>query len=131
MKTIQSEDQNEDLRNVLERIVQNLQNSHAYDGNLSVERVFPPPRIPMETPAGYPHLVIQEEKQTKILGLIPYNSMKMIVGVKEGFYDIEEKGRKDMFVLLGLKSPEAIVKKHLEEYAKRNQVTEIVFKTCT
>jgi hypothetical protein len=131
MKTIQSEAQNEDLRNVLERIVQDIQNSHAYDGNLSIERVLPPPRIPTETPAGYPHLMIQEEKKIKLLGLIPYNSMKMIVGVKEGFYDIEEKGRKDMFVFLGPKSPETIVKKHLEEYARRNQVTEIVFKTCT
>jgi hypothetical protein len=131
MKTIQSEAQNEDLRNVLERIVRDIQNSHAYDGNLSVERVLPPPRIPMETPAGYPHLIVQEKKKIKLLGLIPYNSMKMIVGVKEGFYDIEEKGRKDMFVFLGPKSPETIVKKHLEDYARRNQVTEIVFKTCT
>jgi hypothetical protein len=131
MKTIQSEAQNEDLRNVLKGIVQDLQNSHAYDGNLSVERVFPPPGMPTETPAGYPHLMVQEEKRTKLLGLIPHNSKKMIVGVKEGFYDIEEKGRKDMFVLLGPKSPETIVKKRLEDYARRNQVTEVVFKTCT
>ena len=130
MKTIQSEAQNEYLRKVLEGIVQDLQNSHASDGNLSVERVFPPPGMPIETPAGYPHLIIQEEKRTKLLGLIPYNSKKMIVGVKEGFYDIEEKGRKDMFVLLGPNSPETIVKKHLGDYARRNQVTEIVFKTC-
>jgi hypothetical protein len=131
MKTFQSDAQNEDLRNVLERIVQDLRNSDIYYGHLSVERVLPPPGIPTETPAGYPHLMIQEEKQTKLLGLIPYNSQKMIVGVKEGFYDIEEKVRKDMFVFLAPKSPEAIVKKHLEEYARRNQVTEIVYKTCT
>lgn len=129
MKTIQSEAQNEDLRNVLEGIVQDLQNSHTYAGNLSVERALPPPGIPIETPAGYPHLMVQEEKRTTLLGLIRYTSKEMIVGVKEGFYDIEEKGRKDMFVLLGPKCPETIVKKRLEDYAKRNQVTEIVFKT--
>jgi hypothetical protein len=129
MKTFQNEAQNEDLRNILENIVQELQNFRTYKGNLSVERVFPPPGIPLETPAGYPHITIQEEKQTNILGLVRYTSKDMIVGVKEGFYDIEEKGRKDMFVLLGPKCPETIVKKHLEEYAKKNQVTEIVFKT--
>jgi hypothetical protein len=131
MKTIQSEAQNEDLRSVLERIVQDLQNSHAYDGNLSVERAFPPPGIPTETPADYPHIMVQEEKRTSLLGLIRYTSKEMIVSVKEGFYDIEEKSRKDMFVLLGPQSPETIIKKHLEDYARRNQVTEIVFKTFT
>jgi hypothetical protein len=128
MKTIQSEAQNEDLKNVLEGIVQELRDSKIYDGNLSVERVFPPPGIPEETPAGYPHLAIYEEKQEKLLGLIPYNTKKMLVGVKEGFYDIEEKGMKEMFVLLGPSSPEAVVKKHLGEYTLRNQVTRVVFK---
>jgi hypothetical protein len=128
MKTIQSQDQREELRSVLEKIVQELKNSHLYEGKLSVERALPPPGTPKDTPAGWPHLTVQEEKQKKFLGLIPYNKKKIIFIVKEGFYDIEDKGRKDMFVLLRYKSCEAIAKKHLEEYGKKNQVTEIVYK---
>jgi hypothetical protein len=129
MKTIQSQDQREGLRSVLEKIVQDLKNSRLYKGKLSVERAFPPPRTPTDTPTGYPHLIVQEEKQKKFLGLIPCDKKEIIFIVKEGFYDIEDRGRKDMFVLLISKSAETIVKKHLEEYGKKNQVTEIVYKT--
>jgi hypothetical protein len=34
-----------------------------------------------------------------------------------------------MLVLLQSKNAETIVKKHLEEYGKKNQVTEIIYKT--
>jgi len=129
MRTIQSQDQKEDLRSVLEKIVQDLENSRLYEGKLSVERALPPAGTPTDTPAGYPHLMVQEKKQKKFLGLIPRDKKKIIFIVKEGFYDIEDRGRKDMFVLLRHKSCEAIVKKHLEEYGKKNQVTEIVYKT--
>jgi hypothetical protein len=129
MKAIQSQDQREELRSVLEKIVQELENSRLYEGKLSVERALPPSGTPTDTPAGYPHLMVQEKKQKKFLGLIPYDKKKIIFIVKEGFYDIEDKGRKNMFVLLRYKSCEAIVKKHLEEYGKKNQVTEIVYKT--
>ena len=129
MKTIQSQDQSEELRSVLEKIVQELENSRLYEGKLSVERVLPPPGTSTNTPAGWPHLMVQEENQKKFLGLIPYDKKEVIFIVKEGFYDIEDKGRKDMFVLLKSKSSETIVKKHLEEYGKKNQVTEIVYKT--
>jgi hypothetical protein len=129
MKTIQSQDQREELRSALEKIVQDLENSHLYKGKLSVERVLPPPGTPTDTPAGYPHLMVQEEKQKKFLGLIPYDKKEILFIVKEGFYDIEDKGRKDMLVLLKSKSSETIIKKHLEEYGKKNQVTEIIYKT--
>jgi hypothetical protein len=129
MKTIQSQDQREELKSVLEKIVQELENSHLYEGKLSVERALPPAGTPTDTPAGYPHLVVQEENRKKFLGLIPYDKKKVIFIVKEGFYDIEDKGRKDMLVLLRYKSSKMIVKKHLEEYGKKNQVTEIVYKT--
>jgi len=129
MKTIQSQDQREELRSVLEKIVQELEKSRLYEGKLSVERVLPLLGAPTDTPAGYPHLIVQERKQKKFLGLIPYDKKEILFIVKEGFYDIEDKGRKDMLVLLRSKSSETIVKKHLEEYGKKNQVTEIVYKT--
>ena len=129
MKAIQSQDQSEELRSVIEKIVQELENSHLYNGKLSVERDTPPPGTPTDTPAGYPHLLVQEEKQKKFLGLIPYVKKEILFIVKEGFYDIEDKGRKDIFVLLKSKSSKMIVQKHLEEYGKKNQVTEIVYKT--
>ena len=128
MKTIQSQNQREELRNVLEKIVQELESSYLYKGKLFIERMFPPPETPINTPAGYPHLIVQEQKQHKFLGLIPYNRKEIILIVKEGFYDAEDKGRKDMFVRVISKSSETIVKKHLEEYGKKNQVTEIVYK---
>jgi hypothetical protein len=129
MKTIQSQDQREELRSALEKIVQDLENSHLYKGKLSVERVLPPPGTPTDTPAGYPHLIVQERKQKKFLGLIPYDKKEILFIVKEGFYDIEDKGRKDMLVLLKSKSSRMIIKKHFEEYGKKNQVTEIIYKT--
>jgi len=129
MKTIQTQEQREGLRSVLEKIVQDLENSRIYEGKLSVERAIPPPGTPTDTPAGYPHLMVQEQKQKKLLGLIPYNKKEILFIVKEGFYDIEDKGRKDIFVLLRSKRSETIVKKHLEEYGKKNQVTQIVYKT--
>jgi hypothetical protein len=129
MKTIQSQDQREEIRSALEKIVQELEKSRLYEGKLSVERVLPPPGTPTDTPAGYPHLIVQERKQKKFLGLIPYDKKEILFIVKEGFYDIEDKGRKDMLVLLKSKSSETIIKKHLEEYGKKNQVTEIIYKT--
>ena len=129
MKTVQSQDQREELRGVVERIVQALEKSRLCGGKLSVGRVLPPPGAATNTPGGYPHLMVQEERQRKFLGLIPYNKKEVILIVKEGFYDMEDRGRKNMFVLLRSKSWETIVKKHLEEYGKKNQVTEIVYKT--
>jgi len=127
MKTIQSQEQSEELRSVIEKIVQELESSHLYNGKLSIERDVPPSGTPKDTPAGYPHLLVQEEKQKKFLGLIPYDKKEILFIVKEGFYDIEDKGRKDIFVLLKSKSTKMIVQKHLEDYAKKNQVTEIVY----
>jgi hypothetical protein len=90
---------------------------------------FLPPSTPTNTPSGYPHLLVQEQKQKKFLGIIPYNKKEVIFIVKEGFYNMEGKDRKDMFVRLLSKFSETTVKKHLEEYGKKNQVTEIVYKT--
>jgi len=129
MKTIQTQEQREDLRSVLEKIVQDLENCRLYEGKISVERAIPPAGTPTDTPAGYPHLMVQEQKQKKLLGLIPYHKKETLFIVKEGFYDIEDKGRKDMFILLRHKNCEATVKKHLEEYGKNNHVTEIIYKS--
>jgi exonuclease VII small subunit len=43
MKTIQSQEQREEIRKVLEKIVQELENSRLYEGKISVERVLPAP----------------------------------------------------------------------------------------
>ena len=129
MKTIQSQDQSEELRGVVEKIVQELESRHLYDGKLSVERVIPPPGTPTDTPAGYPHLLVKQEQAKKFLGLIPYEKKEILFIVKEGFYDIEDKARKDVFILFRHKNCEAIVKKHLEEYGKKSQVTEIIYKS--
>ncbi len=129
MKTIQSEAQNEDLRKVMERIVRDLEDSHTYSGKLSVERVLPPASASSNTPAGYPHLAVEQQEHTKLLGLIPRDKKTTILMVKEGFFDLEEKGRKDMFVVLKSPNCAAIAKKYLQEYATRNHVTEILYKS--
>ena len=128
METIQSQEQSEELKKVVEKITAELGKCGLFKGNLSVERVVPSPTAPKNTPAGYPHLTIQEEKQKMFLGLVPYNQKKLILIVKEGFYDIEEQGRKYMFVFIRSKSSETIVRKHLDEYGKNNQVTGITYK---
>ncbi len=128
MKTIQSENQSRELRSVVEKIVDDLKNSRLYAGRLSIEKVLPPPQTPTNTPAGFPHLAIQEQKQKKLLGLIPYNTMETILIVKEGFYNVEDKGRKDIFIRVLSKNADAIIKKHLLEYGNKNQVTEIIYK---
>ena len=129
MKTIQSQPQNEDLRSVLGRIIRELEDSHTYKGKLSIERVVPLPDASPDTPAGYPHLTVEEQGSTKLLGLIPHNYKKTILMVKEGFYDAEEKGRKDMFVFLNSKACEAVARKCLDEYGTRNQATKINYKS--
>jgi hypothetical protein len=113
----------------VERIVRDLEDSHTYNGKLSVERVLPPPNASPNTPAGYPHLTVEQQEHTKLLGLIPRDKKTTILIVKEGFYDVEEKGRKDMFVFLKSQSCAVIAKRHLEEYGTRNQVTEIVYRS--
>lgn len=128
MKTIQNENQREEIRKVVEKIAKDLEISHLYTGTLSVQRVLPPPGMPEITPAAFPHLTIQEQKRQKLLGLIPYNKNEIILIVKEGFYDIEDKGRKNIFVRVLSKSGEEIIKKHLQEYANKNQVSEIIYK---
>jgi len=127
MGIIRVQPQNEDLTGVVKRIVQDLDDSHAYEGELFVTRVLPSRGFSATTPAGNPCLVIHEEKQVRLFGLIPYNRKKVILRVREGFYDIENKGSKDMFVRLKCKSCETIARKHLEEYGRKNQVTEIVY----
>jgi hypothetical protein len=129
MKTIQSQEQQEALRVVLEKVVQELESTRVCEGKLAIERILPPPETPTSTPAGYPHLLVQEKQQKKFLGLVPYHKKRILFIVKEGFYDPEDKGRKDMFVLLNSKIGEAIVRRHLEEYGKKNQVTEIIYRT--
>ncbi|MEN6309345.1 MAG: hypothetical protein ABFD91_16485 [Anaerohalosphaeraceae bacterium] len=128
MKTIQSQNQSEELRKVVETIVQEIKSSDMYEGTLSIERILPPAGTPDNTPAGYPHLAVQNEIQKKFLGLIPYKK-KMLCVVKEGFYDIHENGKKEILVLLRSKKAEPIIKKHLEEYGKKNQVTDVIYKT--
>jgi hypothetical protein len=128
MKTIQSQAQQEELKKVVEQIVKDLESSHLFTGKLSIVRVPPPAGAPTNTPAGYPHLMVQEEIQKKCLGLIPCKKRQTILSVKEGFYDMEDKGKKDMFVLLSSKNAEVIVKKHLDEYGRKNQVSEIIYK---
>lgn len=129
MKTIQNESQNKDLRTVVERIVQDLENSHTYKGKLVIERVEPPPNASPDTPAGYPHLTVEEQRRTRLLGLIPHDQKTTILMVKEGFYDVDDTGRKDMFVVLKSKSCEIVAKRHLEEYGARNRVTAVVYKS--
>jgi hypothetical protein len=128
MKTFQNVNQHEELRSVLEKIVEEMKNSHLYEGEYSIERILPPPETPKNTPAGYPHLIIQTKKESKILGLIPHNTKKTILIVKEGLYDVEDNGRKDMFIRICSKNAETIIKKHLKEYGTKNQITEIIDK---
>ncbi len=129
MKTIQNQAQNEDLRTTVERIIQDLENSHTYKGKLIIERVEPPPNASTNTPAGYPHLTVEEQKRTKLLRLIPHGQKTTVLMVKEGFYDVEDTGRKDMFVVLKSKSCEVVARRHLEEYGAQNRVTAIVYKS--
>ncbi len=129
MKTIQNPFYNEELKTVVEKIVQDIEHYRIYDGKLSIERMVPPAGTSTNSPAGFPHLAIYIEKQKKLFGLIPHKKKMMLCVIKEGFYDTQENGRKDVLVLLQSKDVEAIIKKHLEEYGKRNQATDIICKT--
>jgi hypothetical protein len=128
MKTIQSQEQSEELKKVVEKIVKDIKMFSLCKGNVSMERALPPAGTPTTTPAGYPHLSVYTEEQRSVLGLIPYKKKLTICIIKEGFYDIQETGKKDMLVLLRSKNAETVIKSHLEEYGKKNQVTEIIYK---
>jgi hypothetical protein len=128
MKTIQNQEQNMELKKAVERIVKDIKMFSLCRGNVSIERELPPDGTPAATPAGYPHLTVYMEEQRSIIGLIPYKKKTIICVIKEGFYDIQETGKKDMLVLLRYKDAQTVIKSHLEEYGKKNQVTEIVYK---
>ncbi|MCE5185895.1 MAG: hypothetical protein LLF76_07200 [Planctomycetaceae bacterium] len=127
MKTIQT--QSAELKLTVEKIAQEIQLLHVDQRKISVERILPPAGTPTATPAGFPHWAVYAEKEQKFLGLIPYKKKTMICVVKEGFYDLQDSGRKDVLVLLKSNAAEPIIKKHLAEYAQQNQVTEVVYKT--
>jgi hypothetical protein len=128
MKTIQSQDQNSELRRVLEATIDDLVESKIFIGSFSIERILPPVGTPNDMPAGYPHLMVLVEIHTKVLGLFPLKYSKPLLVVKEGFYDPEETGEKKMFVIIRTKKTIPILKKHLDEFGKRYQVTEIVYR---
>jgi hypothetical protein len=127
MRTIHYQLQSEDLKLAVKRIVQDLEDSHAYQGKLLITRVLCSRRSSTSAPAGDPHLIVEEEKSAKLLGLIPYRRKKTILIIKEGFYDVKDTGSKDMFVVLRWGSCETVARKHLEEYGKRHQVTQVVY----
>jgi hypothetical protein len=128
MKSIQSQDQNSELRKALETIVRDLEESKIFTGKFSIERILPPVGAPTDKPAGYPHLMVLVEIHTKVLGLFPLKYSKPLFVVKEGFYDPEETGEKKMFVIIRAKKTTPILKKHLDEFGERYQVTEIVYR---
>jgi hypothetical protein len=128
MKTIQSQEQNSELRKALETIIHDLVESKIFTGNISIERILPPVGFSTDTPAGYPHLMVLVDIHTKVLGLFPLKYTKPLFVVKEGFYDPEETGEKKMFVIIRAKKTTPILKKHLDEFGKRYQVTEIVYR---
>ncbi len=127
MKTIRLPLPSEDLGHVVRRTVQELENSHTYAGEVIVTRVLPPWGSSTNTPGGHPHLIVAEQRCAKFLGLIPYRRKKTILVVKEGFYDVEDMGNRDMFVVLRCGSCKTIARKHLEEYGRRHHVTHVVY----
>ena len=92
MKVIQSQDQGEELGKKLEEIVRDLKAASLYEGSISVERIVPTPDTPTDALEGYPTWVVREERQTKLLGLIPHDKRRIIFAVKEGFYDMQDTG---------------------------------------
>ncbi len=127
MRTIHYQLQSEDLKRAVKRIVQDLEDAHTYEGELFVAKVLPSEGSLTSTPAGLPHLVVEEEKCVKLLGLIPYRRKKTILVIKEGFCDVEDTGSREMFVVLRSRRCEAVARKHLEEYGRRHQVTQVVY----
>jgi hypothetical protein len=117
----------EDLQSVVKRIVQDLEDSHIYEGKLSITRVLPSRGLPAGNPAGDPYLVVEEEKCDRLLGLIPYSRRKTILVVRDGFYDIVNRQSKDMFVVLRCRNCEAVARRRLEEYGRRNRATHVVY----
>jgi hypothetical protein len=71
--------------------------------------------------------VVQEEKRTRLLGLIPYKKKRTLLTVIEGFYDVDGTGSKDMFVGLRCKNCETVARKYLEDYGRREHVVQIVY----
>jgi hypothetical protein len=127
MRTTHCQFLSEDLKLVVKRIVQDVGDSHEYEGELFVTRVLPSRRSSPTTPAGNPHLIVEEEKRGTLLGLIPYRRKRILLLVKEGFCDMEDKGSKDMFLVLRCKNYETVARRHLEEYGRKNHVTQIVY----
>jgi uncharacterized C2H2 Zn-finger protein len=127
MRTIHYPLQSEDLRVVVRRIVQDLEDSHTYEGELFVTRVLPSSGSSTSTAAREPHLVIEEERGAKLLGLIPYRRKTTVCIIREAFYDVAGTGNRDMFVVLRCKRCENVVRKHLEEYGRRHNVTQIIY----
>ena len=111
----------------MKRIVQDLEDSHMYEGELSIAKVFPFLRYSPGDPAGDPYLTVQEEKRTRLLGLIPYKRKTTLLTVKEGSYDVDGTGSRDLFVVLRCRSCETVARQHLEEYGRRHHVAQIVY----
>jgi hypothetical protein len=127
VKMIQSQGETDDLKKTLEKILHDLEATCRYEGNLSIERVVPPPDSSTDVLQGYPSLSVQEERCLKVFGLIPFRKKRTVFFVKEGFYDMDGTGRKDMFVMVNSWGARPIVKKHLQEFGQRHHVTDVIF----
>jgi len=127
MKIVRLQAYRQNLLSVVKRIVQDLEDSHTCQGKLSITRVFPSAGLKAGDPAGDPYLVIEEEKCDKLLGLIPYSRRKVVLVVREGFYDIVDRQSRDLFVVLRCSNCEAVARKHLEDYGRRNFATHVVY----
>jgi len=128
IRIIAYQSRSEDLRLVVSRIVQDLQDSHIYEGELFITRVLPSRGSSASTATLGPHLIVEQEKCAKFLGLIPHRRKTTILLIKEALYNVAGTGGRDMFVVVRCRSCEPVVRKHLEEYGRRHRVTRVVYR---
>ena len=107
-----------DLRNTLENIAQEL--APQYTGKVVVQRGFIRDRDRLVIFGNFPFLYIAEERpEGRFLGIFPRTERRMIFAVKEGIFG-EPHRKKDIYTYLVDEKAEAVVRRHLEQYAKEH-----------
>lgn len=124
VKITETKTQENLLRSMLEKIIQELDPEN--------KRIFfigkfisPNPLLPGRNPY-HLGLYLKEERKSnkKYLGIFLKTEIKDILEIGGEIYDNPD-GTKDMYVHLSDDKMEAIVKKHLNQYAEEHNITEI------
>ncbi len=120
VETMDKGDQRISLKVMLEQMAQEL--SPRYRGKIVVKEFIPDPELPFMLVC--PTFYVVEKRRRRVLGVFPLNDYRDIFGVRDRFYGVT-RGEKIMSALLADVNAEDVVMKHLDRYAKDNEVTKI------